>query len=125
MFDESLRIAGEDVDLKYRLMEAQVPSLYVPKAGIRHMVRSNLLAFLKQQFNWGRGDQQLRIKSGQRAISYKKYIHFISMDVFRELYGRYGLRALLMMVVLYIKNKAFDCGLWYEKLFGNYTPPDR
>ncbi|MFW6110173.1 MAG: glycosyltransferase [Patescibacteria group bacterium] len=55
-FDTKFRKAGgEDLDLTYRLTEAGYSDrmLYVPSAVVEHLHRSNLVSFLKQQFNYG------------------------------------------------------------------------
>lgn len=46
---------GEDLDLTYRLNKVGYSDrlLYVPSAVVEHLHRSNLAAFLKQQFNYG------------------------------------------------------------------------
>lgn len=61
-FDRTFRIAGDDVDLCWRIQQ-QVGTLgFSPAAVVWHHRRSSVSAYLKQQFNYGRAEAMLEAK---------------------------------------------------------------
>ncbi len=61
-FDSQFRIAGDDVDLCWRLQEHGWTLGFHPAAMVWHHRRASVRAYLKQQYNYGRAEGMLEIK---------------------------------------------------------------
>lgn len=61
-FDEQFRIAGDDVDVCWRLQEKGATLGFSPSAMVWHHRRNSLRAYWKQQFNYGRAEAMLERK---------------------------------------------------------------
>lgn len=61
-FDEDFRIAGDDVDICWKVQEAGGTIGFSPSAVVWHHRRNSLPAYLKQQFNYGRAEAMLAAK---------------------------------------------------------------
>lgn len=61
-FDEQFRIAGDDVDLCWRLQEAGQTLGFNPAAMVWHHRRDSIRGYLKQQHNYGRAEAMLAAK---------------------------------------------------------------
>jgi GT2 family glycosyltransferase len=61
-FDARFRIAGDDVDLCWRLLERGLTLGFNPAAVVWHHRRSTVRAYLKQQLNYGRAEAMLEAK---------------------------------------------------------------
>ena len=61
-FDERFRIAGDDVDLCWRLQDLGQTIGFHPTAMVWHQPRSLLSAYLRQQRNYGRAEAMLETK---------------------------------------------------------------
>ncbi|MBT8398956.1 MAG: glycosyltransferase [Rhodothermia bacterium] len=61
-FDSQFRIAGDDVDLCWRLLKADLKIGFHPGAAVFHSRRGSIRAFLKQQFNYGKAEALLERK---------------------------------------------------------------
>ncbi len=65
-FNEIFRIAGDDVDLEWRLQEAGYIIKYNPGAQVFHHRRSSVKTYIKQQFNYGLNESFLRSMHPER-----------------------------------------------------------
>jgi glycosyltransferase involved in cell wall biosynthesis len=61
-FDRQFRIAGDDVDVCWRLQERGCTLGFHPAAVVWHRRRSSVRAYLRQQFNNGRAEAMLEAK---------------------------------------------------------------
>ena len=61
-FDKDFRIAGDDVDLCWRIQEIGGTIGYHPAAVVHHYRRDHFLGFLRQQFNYGKAEAFLEKK---------------------------------------------------------------
>jgi hypothetical protein len=61
-FDHQFRQAGDDVDVCWRLLDADLRIGYVPGAMVWHHRRSTVAAFRKQQKGYGRAEAMLSFK---------------------------------------------------------------
>jgi hypothetical protein len=61
-FDKQFRIAGDDVDLCWRLQKAGGTLGFHPGAMVWHHCRDTIRAYLKQQFNYGKAEAMLEMK---------------------------------------------------------------
>lgn len=68
-FDEQYTIAGDDVDVCWRLQEAGHILGFSPAALVWHRRRPTVKAYLKQQYNYGRAEGMLEAKWPQRYNS--------------------------------------------------------
>ncbi|NIQ15760.1 MAG: glycosyltransferase, partial [Candidatus Dadabacteria bacterium] len=55
-FDTTFRIAGDDVDLCWRIMERGYKLGFSPSALVWHHRRNSIRTFLKQQLNYGKAE---------------------------------------------------------------------
>jgi len=65
-FDEAFRIAGDDVDLCWRLQEAAHEIAFSPAAQVWHHRRDSVRAYLRQQRNYGCAEAVLEAKWPQK-----------------------------------------------------------
>ncbi|HWH93707.1 MAG TPA: glycosyltransferase [Baekduia sp.] len=65
-FDPTFRIAGDDVDVCWRLQERGDTIGFTPAAIVWHHCRSSLRAYLRQQFQYGRAEAMLEARWPQR-----------------------------------------------------------
>ena len=65
-FDETFRIAGDDVDVCWRLQEAGEAIGFAPAAVVWHHCRSTVWRYLRQQFQYGRAEALLERKWPER-----------------------------------------------------------
>ena len=74
-FDERFRIAGDDVDLCWRLQERGGTIGFHPAAMVWHHSRNRIGAYLKQQYNYGRAEAMLEAKwpSKYNSIGYPRW----------------------------------------------------
>ncbi len=61
-FDEQFRVAGDDVDICWRFLDAGHTVAYAPAALVWHRRRSTIKAYLKQQAGYGRAESMLHFK---------------------------------------------------------------
>jgi GT2 family glycosyltransferase len=61
-FDRQFRIAGDDVDVCWRLQERGYTLGFHPAAVVWHRRRSSVRAYLRQQLNYGRAEAMLEVK---------------------------------------------------------------
>ena len=61
-FDETFRIAGDDVDVCWRLQEAGASIGFAPAAVVWHHCRPTLRRYLRQQYQYGRAESLLERK---------------------------------------------------------------
>lgn len=61
-FDPQFRIAGDDVDLCWRLQERSWTLGYSPAAQVWHHRRTSVTAYLRQQLNYGKAEALLEMK---------------------------------------------------------------
>ncbi|HUP24723.1 MAG TPA: glycosyltransferase, partial [Thermoanaerobaculia bacterium] len=61
-FDERFRIAGDDVDVCWRLQESGGTLGYSPAAMVWHHSRGCIKGYLKQQYNYGRAEAMLELQ---------------------------------------------------------------
>ena len=61
-FDRQFRIAGDDVDICWRLQEKGYTLGFHPAAVVWHHRRSSVRAYLRQQLNYGRAEAMLEAK---------------------------------------------------------------
>ena len=61
-FDPQFRIAGDDVDVCWRLQQKGYTLGYHPTAVVWHRRRNSVAAYLKQQLNYGRAEAMLEAK---------------------------------------------------------------
>jgi len=69
LFDERFRIAGDDVDLCWRLLEKSYKIAYNPCAIVWHHRRDGVFKYLKQQKNYGKAESILEDKWPQKYNS--------------------------------------------------------
>lgn len=65
-FDPQFRAAGDDVDICWRLLDANLPIGYAPGAMVWHHRRATVTAFGKQQKGYGRSEAMVHFKHPQR-----------------------------------------------------------
>lgn len=65
-FDTRFRIAGDDVDLCWRLLERGGTLGFSPGAQVWHHRRDSVAAYLRQQLNYGRAEAMLEAKWPQK-----------------------------------------------------------
>ncbi|MDQ3675620.1 MAG: glycosyltransferase, partial [Actinomycetota bacterium] len=65
-FDETFRIAGDDVDVCWRLHESGEAIGFAPAAVVWHHCRSTVRRYLRQQFQYGRAEGLLERKWPER-----------------------------------------------------------
>ncbi|MEO5579639.1 MAG: glycosyltransferase, partial [Gemmatimonadaceae bacterium] len=65
-FDRHFRIAGDDVDLCWRIQEQVGTIGFSPAAVVWHHRRNSVSAYLRQQFNYGRAEAMLAAKWPQK-----------------------------------------------------------
>lgn len=68
-FDEQYTIAGDDVDVCWRLQEAGHTLGFSPAALVWHRRRNTVRGYLKQQYNYGRAEGMLEAKWPQKYNS--------------------------------------------------------
>lgn len=66
-FDTQFRIAGDDVDMCWRFLDAQLPIGYAPGAMVWHHRRGTVRAYAKQQTGYGRSEAMVHFKHPQRC----------------------------------------------------------
>lgn len=65
-FDPQYRVAGDDVDVCWRLLDAGMSIGYAPGAMVWHHRRATVTAYAKQQKGYGRSEAMVRFKHPQR-----------------------------------------------------------
>ena len=65
-FDDTFRIAGDDVDVCWRLQEAGNVIGFAPSAVVWHHCRSTVRRYLRQQYQYGRAEGMLERKWPER-----------------------------------------------------------
>lgn len=65
-FDHQFRVAGDDVDICWRFLDAGLKIGYAPAALVWHHRRTSLGAYIKQQRGYGRSEGMLSFKHPQR-----------------------------------------------------------
>lgn len=68
-FDTKFKIAGDDVDLCWRLLENGYKLGYNPSAMVWHRRRNSIRKYLKQQYNYGRAESLLEKKWPEKFSS--------------------------------------------------------
>ena len=104
-FDTQFRIAGDDVDLCWRLQERGRTLGFHPAAMVWHHPRNSVRAYLKQQYNYGRAEGMLEIKWPEK---YNLYGHLTWQG---RLYGHGLSRALIF------RRWRIYHGVWGSGLF--------
>jgi GT2 family glycosyltransferase len=104
-FDTQFRIAGDDVDLCWRLQERGWKLGFHPAAMVWHHRRRSVRAYLKQQHNYGKAEGMLEVKWPGK---YNAYGHLTWQG---RLYG-HGLSRALMFQRWRIYH-----GVWGSRLF--------
>ena len=66
-FDPQFRAAGDDVDICWRLLDADLPIGYAPGAMVWHHRRATVKAYAKQQKGYGRSEALVHFKHPQRC----------------------------------------------------------
>jgi hypothetical protein len=69
-FDPQFRVAGDDVDICWRLLDAGLRIGYAPGAMVWHHRRATLKAYAKQQKGYGRSEALVHFKHPQRFGPY-------------------------------------------------------
>ncbi len=111
-FDTQFRIAGDDVDLCWRLQDAGGTLGFAPGAMVWHHRRGSVRAYLKQQRNYGRAEAMLERKWPHR---YNAAGHVPWRG---QLYGKGPTRP------LYLRRHRVYHGVWGTGLFQSlYTRP--
>lgn len=87
-FDERFRIAGDDVDVCWRMQAAGFKIGFCPAAMVWHRGRDSIKAFWKQQYGYGKAEARLEEKWPE------KYNHFGHVSWGGRIYGA-GLQAVL------------------------------
>jgi glycosyltransferase involved in cell wall biosynthesis len=65
-FDEQFRVAGDDVDICWRFIDAGLKIGYAPAALVWHHRRSTVGAYLRQQKGYGRSEAMVQFKHPHR-----------------------------------------------------------
>ena len=65
-FDTQFRIAGDDVDVCWRLQDKGYTLGFHPTAIVWHRRRNSVKSYLRQQFNYGRAEAMLEVKWPQK-----------------------------------------------------------
>lgn len=65
-FDPTFRIAGDDVDMCWRLQERGDTIAFTPAAIVWHHCRSSISGYLRQQFQYGRAEAMLEARWPER-----------------------------------------------------------
>ncbi len=65
-FDEIFRIAGDDVDMEWRIQEAGYVVRFTPAAYVFHHRRNKIKTYIKQQYNYGISEAFVRQRHAQR-----------------------------------------------------------
>lgn len=68
-FDPQFRQAGDDVDMCWRLLDADLPIGYAPGAMVWHHRRATVGAYARQQKGYGRSEAMVHFKHPQRCGS--------------------------------------------------------
>jgi glycosyltransferase involved in cell wall biosynthesis len=66
-FDAQFRVAGDDVDMCWRFLDADLPIGYAPGAMVWHHRRATVRAYAKQQQGYGRSEAMVHFKHPQRC----------------------------------------------------------
>jgi glycosyltransferase involved in cell wall biosynthesis len=69
-FDPQFRQAGDDVDICWRLLDADLAIGYAPGAMVWHHRRATVSAFIKQQKGYGQSEAMVHFKHPQRCSSF-------------------------------------------------------
>jgi GT2 family glycosyltransferase len=102
-FDPQFRIAGDDVDVCWRLQERDGVIGFSHAATVWHHRRGSIKAFMRQQTNYGRAEAMLEVKWPQ------KYNHFGHVPWAGRVYGP--------VVHSWLKRWRIDHGVWGTGLF--------
>lgn len=103
-FDEQFRIAGDDVDLCWRLVENGGTLGFSPGAMVWHHRRGDVKGYLRQQRNYGKAEGMLESKWPE------KYNRLGHMRWSGQLYGKGHTYALSL-------RQRIDYGVWGTRLF--------
>jgi GT2 family glycosyltransferase len=104
-FDPRFRIAGDDVDVCWRLQQAGLSLGFSPSAMVWHHRRNSVKAYWKQQLNYGRAEGLLEMKWAE------KYNTFGHLDWQGKLYGNGPGRISLL------GRQRIYYGVWGSRLF--------
>jgi GT2 family glycosyltransferase len=112
-FDPQFRIAGDDVDICWRLQEAGGVIAFAPTAQVWHHRRGSVRTFWKQQFNYGRAEADLERKWPD------KYNPVGHVTWAGRVYGKGA-----MQLILGSRRRIYH-GVWGEALFQQvyHVPP--
>lgn len=69
-FDPQFRVAGDDVDICWRMLDAGLSIGYAPGAMVWHHRRASIQAYAKQQQGYGRSEALVHFKHPQRCGAY-------------------------------------------------------
>ncbi|MGE3999640.1 MAG: glycosyltransferase [Planctomycetaceae bacterium] len=69
-FDPQFRVAGDDVDICWRFLDAGLPIGYAPGAMVWHHRRSTISAYARQQRGYGRSESMIYFKHPQRCANF-------------------------------------------------------
>lgn len=111
-FDEQFRIAGDDVDLCWRLLERGGTLGFAPGAVVWHHRRGTVRTYLKQQLNYGAAEGMLEAKWPG------KYNRLGHLRWGGRLYGQGHTRP------LGFRRKRVDQGVWGTRLFQSMYASD-
>jgi GT2 family glycosyltransferase len=104
-FDPRFRIAGDDVDVCWRLLQSGWSLGFSPSAMVWHHRRNSVKAYWKQQLNYGRAEGLLEMKWPE------KYNTFGHLDWQGKLYGNgFG------RISLFGRQRIYY-GVWGSRLF--------
>ncbi len=112
-FDRQFRIAGDDVDVCWRLQNAGGTLGFHPGAVIWHHCRNSVKGYLKQQFNYGKAEAMLEMKWPDKYNT-------LGHPMWRGRMYSHGSR-----FPLYFKKWQVYHGVWGTNLFQSiymYTP---
>ncbi|MAG55941.1 MAG: glycosyl transferase [Planctomycetes bacterium] len=111
-FDVGFRIAGDDVDLCWRLQEAGGTLGFAPGAVVWHHRRGSVSGYLRQQLNYGRAEGMLESKWPG------KYNRLGHLRWGGRLYGQGHTRPLAF------RTRRVDQGVWGSRLFQSMYATD-
>lgn len=126
-FDETFTIAGEDVDLCWRLKNAGYRLTYCDKAIVYHKHRATITELLKQHYKYGRGSSRLFKQYYKGLIQISglvtviKRILIFSYFVIKKLFGRAELDGPSNFVMHRLFGRAELDGISKQKYFFLHT----
>ena len=111
-FDERFRIAGDDVDLCWRLLENGGTLGFSPGAVVWHHRRNEVRTYLRQQLNYGRAEGMLEAKWPD------KYNRLGHLRWGGRIYGQGHTRPIAW------RRRRVDQGVWGSRLFQSMYATD-